>query len=69
MGDAPTTEATAYGPVLCEPDKPVTFEAVEKPSDAAGFFSIGVTVSDVDVWLRENPDGQDDEELYGPHIE
>ena len=30
-----------YGPVLCEPDKPVTFEAVEKPSDAAGFFSIG----------------------------
>ena len=42
MGDAlPTTEATAYGPVLCEPDKPVTFEAVEKPSDAAGFFSIG----------------------------
>ena len=24
---------------------------------------------DVDVWLRENPDGQDDEELYGPHIE
>ena len=33
--------ATAYGPVLCEPDKPVTFEAVEKPSDAAGFFSIG----------------------------
>ena len=31
-----------YGPVLCEPDKPVTFEAVEKPSDTAGFFSIGV---------------------------
>ena len=33
--------ATAYGPVLCEPDKPVTFEAVEKPSETAGFFSIG----------------------------
>ena len=30
-----------YGPVLCEPDKPVTFEAVEKPSETAGFFSIG----------------------------
>ena len=31
-----------YGPVLCDPDKPVTFEAVEKPSETAGFFSIGV---------------------------
>ena len=31
-----------YGPVLCEPDKLVTFEAVEKPSDAAGFFTISV---------------------------
>ena len=41
MGGAlPTMEATAYGPVLCEPDKPVTFEAVEKPSETAGFFSI-----------------------------
>ena len=37
--------ATAYGPVLCEPDKPVTFEAVTKPSDAAGFFSIGASPS------------------------
>ena len=37
--------ADVYGPVLCEPDKPVTFEAVEKPSDAAGFFTIGVKVS------------------------
>ena len=39
-GALPTMEATAYGPVLCEPDKPVTFEAVEKPSETAGFFSI-----------------------------
>ena len=37
--------ADVHGPVLCEPDKPVTFEAVEKPSDAAGFFTIGVKVS------------------------
>ena len=28
--------------VLCEPNKPVTFSEVVKPSDAAGFFSIGV---------------------------
>ena len=34
-----------YGPVLCEPDKPVTFEAVEKPSETAGFFSIGASPS------------------------
>ena len=27
--------------VLCEPNKPVTFSEVVKPSDAAGFFSIG----------------------------
>lgn len=26
-------------------------------------------VSDVDLWLREHPEGQDDEEFYGPHIE
>ena len=36
-----TAEAAAYGPVLCEPDMPVTFEAVVKPSESAGFFSIG----------------------------
>lgn len=42
MGDALPETAAAYGPVLCEPDKPVTFEAVEKPSETAGFFSIGV---------------------------
>ena len=35
--------ADVYGPVLCEPDKPVTFEAVEKPSDAAGFFTVSVS--------------------------
>ena len=28
--------------VLCEPGKPVKFSEVMKPSDAAGFFSVGV---------------------------
>ena len=36
----PTTE-TAYGPELCGLSGEVTFEKVAKPSDAAGFFSIG----------------------------
>ena len=31
--------------VLCEPGEPVTFSGVVKPSDAAGFFSIGVMVA------------------------
>ena len=39
--EATEDKLDVYGPVLCEPDKPVTFEAVEKPSDVAGFFSIG----------------------------
>ena len=40
----PTTE-TKYGPVLCEPDKPVVFSAVTKPSDSAGFFTVGVSLT------------------------
>ena len=32
--------ATAYGPVLCGAEGEVSFPEVEKPSDAAGFFSI-----------------------------
>ena len=36
--------------VLCEPNRPVEFFGVVKPSDAAGFFSIGVgTIPDVTV--------------------
>ena len=31
--------------VLCEPNKPVTFSEVVKPSDAAGFFTIGVSAT------------------------
>ena len=31
--------------VLCEPGKPVKFSEVTKPSDAAGFFSVGVMLA------------------------
>ena len=41
LGALPTTE-TAYGPELCGLSGEVTFEKVAKPSDAAGFFSVGV---------------------------
>lgn len=45
---------------------------IEVPAEGKqGFFYLmsKPAVSDADVWLRENPDGQDDEEFYGPHIE
>lgn len=34
---------TAYGPELCDAKGKASFSAVKKPSDAAGFFSIGVS--------------------------
>ena len=37
----PTTE-TIYGAILCGTDGEVEFDGVAKPSDAAGFFTIGV---------------------------
>ena len=40
----PTTE-TIYGPVLCGSGKDVEFSGVVKPSDAAGFFSVGVLLA------------------------
>ena len=45
----PTTE-TIYGAILCGTDGEVEFSGVVKPSDAAGFFSIGAgTIPDVAV--------------------
>ena len=40
----PTT-GTAYGPALCGADGKVVFPAVAKPSEMAGFFTIGVGAS------------------------
>lgn len=36
---------TAYGPELCNAEGKVEFPAVAKPSDAAGFFTIGVSAT------------------------
>ena len=40
----PTTE-TIYGSVLCGTDEEVRFSGVVKPSDAAGFFTTGVSAT------------------------
>ena len=45
---------TVYGPSICSVDGKVSFPTVAKPSDAAGFFSIGVSTTQEEL-TNERP--------------